>query len=306
MATDAEDAPSAPVLFVGGCDLEQAVAFLAAGERVTTHFNYSPADRPRLIVHRDSIDYLLADEWPAGARETVAREAPFIDDLALVTPHWAAFEHVVYSPLIDYVQAKYARDDLPGVYLSFGDVLTPAIDDAMVGRFADRAWTRRHFARSPGRGARSRSRTTYAKAQLERLFTRMAGARSVTVLLGAADTFDGLDADRIAHHRHANEIVTGAAAGFPNVEVVAVDPLLRSRVRLHELDPALQQARVPRPRGDHRGPAHARRRRRARGGGNGPEGARRSPQAARTDVAPCAPQGQARRELRPRRLGQRD
>ena len=37
------------------------------------------------------------------------------------------------------------------------------------------------------------------------------------------------NAERIAHHRHANEIVTAAAAGFPNVEVVAVAPLLRSR-----------------------------------------------------------------------------
>jgi FkbH-like protein len=238
-ATDAEpDAPgdaagampgTASVLFVGGCDLEQAVAFLTSGERVTTHFNYSPADRPRLIVHRDSIDYLLSDEWPPGARETVAREAPFLDDRALVTPDWAAFEHVVYSPLIDYVQAKYARDDLPGVYVSFGDVLTPDLDEARIARLADRDMDPdrlRAFARDWHPVEKPDAVWT---AQLERLFERLAGATSVTVLLGAATTFDGLDEERLARHRHANALVTAAAAGYPNVRVVAVDPLLRSR-----------------------------------------------------------------------------
>ncbi|HEX5827571.1 MAG TPA: HAD-IIIC family phosphatase, partial [Candidatus Limnocylindrales bacterium] len=61
---EAAGAAAGPILFVGGCDLEQAVAQLDAGANVTTHFNYSPPDRPRLIIHRDSIDYLLSDEWP--------------------------------------------------------------------------------------------------------------------------------------------------------------------------------------------------------------------------------------------------
>jgi FkbH-like protein len=59
-------AAPASILFVGGCDLESAVAFLERPNGVVTHFNYSPPDRPRLQVHRDSIDYLLADTWPAG------------------------------------------------------------------------------------------------------------------------------------------------------------------------------------------------------------------------------------------------
>ena len=51
----------------------------------------------------------------------------------------------------------------------------------------------------------------------------------MTVLLGAGTTFDGLDEERLPLHRHANALVERAAAEFPNVRVVAVDPLLHDR-----------------------------------------------------------------------------
>ena len=142
----------ASILFVGGCDLEAAVAFLDRGAEVATHFNGTPPDRPRLIVHRDSIDYLVGDELPPEVRSRILDAAPFLDSTTFDTPDWGAFDHVVYSPLIDYVQAKYANQQLPGVYVSFGDVEHPELDDERIDQLVERygleAESLRQFATS--------------------------------------------------------------------------------------------------------------------------------------------------------------
>jgi FkbH-like protein len=220
---------AAPALFVGGCDLEATVGYLARGA-VTTYFNFSTPERPRLTVHRDSIDFLLSDLWPAGAKETVLAEVPFLEAKVFDVPRWRDFPHIVYSPLIDYVQAKYARAGLPGVLVSYGDVLAPQVDEPRIRQLADeygvdeaglRVFAERwHPIEKPD---------DVWLAQLRELFGRMEGAETVTALLGAGTTFDGLDEERLPFHRHANELVERAAADFPNVRVLAVDPLLHDR-----------------------------------------------------------------------------
>ncbi|HET9853270.1 MAG TPA: hypothetical protein VFP56_12320, partial [Candidatus Limnocylindrales bacterium] len=219
----------AELLFVGGCDLESVLPFLGDPDAVARHFNYSPAETPRLIVHRDSIDYLLADELPEAARTAILADAPFLDAEALVPPAWAGFREIVYSPLIDYVQAKYARPDLPGVYVSFGDVEQPNLDAAKISSLAKRygldpvrleAFAQRwQVVRKPDEVWRE---------QLRRLFSRIPADARLTVLLGATDAF-GLDPERLETHRHHNALVSGVAAEFPNVATLAVDPLLHGR-----------------------------------------------------------------------------
>jgi hypothetical protein len=217
------------VLFVGGCDLEATVGYLARGS-VTTWFNFSTPERPRLTVHRDSIDFLLSDRWPPGAKETVLGEAPFLDPKVFDLPLWADYRHIVYSPLIDYVQAKYGRSGLPGVLVSFGDVEAPILDEARIRllvdeRGVDELGLRRFAERWPPVDKPD----DVWLAQLRELFGRMAGADTVTVLLGAGTTFDGLDETRLPFHRRANALVERAAAEFPNVRVLPVDPLLHDR-----------------------------------------------------------------------------
>ncbi|HEX3264136.1 MAG TPA: HAD-IIIC family phosphatase [Candidatus Limnocylindrales bacterium] len=217
------------VLMVGGCDLESALPFLDRPDAIVTHFNYSPADRPRLIVHRDSIDYLLADELPEATREAVLAEAPFLDAEALRAPDWSAFDQVVYSPLIDYVQAKYASAEHPGVYVSFGDVEQPAIDAERIASLAaryDLDPTRlRAFA---DRWQPVQKPDDVWRDQLRRLFARVPARSTLTVLLGATEGY-GLDPEREATHRHHNELVAGVVAEFANATTLDVDPMLRER-----------------------------------------------------------------------------
>ncbi len=216
-------ASSGDTLFVGGCDVLSAVAFLAPSDDVVTHVNYSPRDRPGLTIHRDSIDFLLSDEWPAGARDTVLADAPFLDDAVFDLPDWRAFRHIVYSPLIDYVQAKYARADLPAVLVSYGDVLQPAFDEARFARLGELGLdvdALRAFAR---RWSAVEKPDDVWAGQLGRLFERMRHADTVTILLGATETYGDLDVDRVPLHRRANALIADVAARYPNVHLVDVD-----------------------------------------------------------------------------------
>jgi hypothetical protein len=217
------------VLLVGGCDLESVVPFLRRPDAIAKHLNYSPADRPRLIVHRDSIDYLLADALPAATREAILADAPFLDAGALEPPDWAGFDEVVYSPLIDYVQAKYANPEYPGVYVSFGDVEAPAIDAARIAALSAR------YGLDPERlrvfaehWEPVEKPDDVWRDQLRELFRRVPPNARLTVLLGATDAF-GLDPERLATHRHHNELVSGVVAEFPNASTLAVDPILHAR-----------------------------------------------------------------------------
>ena len=218
------------ILFVGGCDLEAAVAFLDRRDDVTTHFNGTPPDRPRLIVHRDSIDYLLGDELPPGVRSRILEEAPFLDESAFDVPDWGTFEHVVYSPLIDYIQAKYATPDLPGVYVSFGDVEHPDLDAARIDLLVDRYGLDPEALRRFAATWQPVSKPDEVwEAQLQRFLARFRDARSVSVLLGATRTYDGLDAERLATHLHANVLTERVVAAHPNAAVIPVDPLINDR-----------------------------------------------------------------------------
>ena len=225
-------APSArSILFVGGCDLQSTIAFLDRPDGVATHFNYSPPDRPRLTVHRDSIDFLLSDTWPVGAREAVLADAPFLDPDVFRLPDWSAFDHIVYSPLIDYVQAKYVRPDLPGVVPVLRRRRT-AVDRRGADPAPERARPDRRGRACAGlrnAGSRRSSRTTSGPASSRLLLERMRHAASVTILLGATHTFDGLDTERLATHRAANALIREVAAAYPNTHLVEVDPLLHAR-----------------------------------------------------------------------------
>jgi FkbH-like protein len=227
----AADRPGAglPVLFVGGCDLEQAVAFVDADRPVTTYFNYTARSNPKQTIHRDSIDFLLSDGLTHGQRAFVLETSPFLDSQAFELPDYDRFGHIVYSPLIDYVQAKYSSDSVPGFYNSFGDVLTPVIDDARIASIAARS------AIDPARMRRFAAAWRPAekpedlyRRQLRELFGRMTRRASVTVLLGATTTHGQLDAARLATHRRLNAIVAEVAAPFPEIDVIAVDPLISS------------------------------------------------------------------------------
>lgn len=216
-----------PILFVGGCDLEQSVAFVDADRPVTTYFNYTARANPKLTIHRDSIDFLLSDGLTVEQRAFVLETSPFLDPQAFELPDYDHFGHIVYSPLIDYVQAKYVSDSVPGFFNSFGDVLTPVIDEARIASIVLRSGIEpermRRFA-SSWRPA-DKPDDVY-RSQLRELFGRMTRRASVTVLLGATTTHGALDAARLAAHQRLNAVVTEVAAQFPEIAVIAVDPFI--------------------------------------------------------------------------------
>ena len=222
---------SAPrILFVGGCDMESLLPFLGGAVEITTHFNYSPPTHPRLIVHRDSIDYLLMDDVSAHDRDAIVADVPFIDQAAMQPPDLMGVDYVVYSPLIDYIQAKYVRAAIPGVYVSYGDIETPTFDETRIALLAARSGVdsaaieafaeRWHAVEKPDEVWR---------AQLRRWFERARGTKGMIVLLGVEHTHDALDEERLEMHRHANGVIRDIAAEFPYVETLEVDPLVRSR-----------------------------------------------------------------------------
>jgi FkbH-like protein len=216
-----------PVLFIGGCDLEQSVAFVDADGPVTTYFNYTARASPKLTIHRDSIDFLLSDGLTDEQRAFVLDTSPFLDAEAFELPDYDRFGHIVYSPLIDYVQAKYVSDRVPGFFNSFGDVLMPAIDEARIASIASRSGLdpdrMRHFGAS---WRPDQKPDDVYRRQLRELFERMTRRASVTVLLGATTTHGTLDASRIATHERLNSIVSEVAASFRAIDVIAVDPLI--------------------------------------------------------------------------------
>jgi len=218
-----------PVLFVGGCDLEQSVAFVDADRPVTTYFNYTARANPKLTIHRDSIDFLLSDGLTAEQRAFVLETSPFLDPQAFELPDYDRFGHIVYSPLIDYVQAKYISDSVPGFFNSFGDVLMPAIDEARIASIAARSGIdperMRRFAAS---WRPAEKPDDVYRRQLRELFERMTRRASVTVLLGATTTHGTLDASRIATHERRNSIVSEVAASFRAIDVIAIDPFIAS------------------------------------------------------------------------------
>ncbi|HEV2006610.1 MAG TPA: HAD-IIIC family phosphatase [Candidatus Limnocylindrales bacterium] len=219
--------PGLPVLFVGGCDLEQSVAFVDADRPVTTYFNYTARANPKLTIHRDSIDFLLSDGLTPDQRAFVLETSPFLDPQAFELPDYGRFGHIVYSPLIDYVQAKYVSDSVPGFFNSFGDLLTPAIDELRIASIAARSGIdperMRRFA-AVWRPAEKQD--DVYRSQLLELFGRMTRHAAVTVLLGATTTHGALDAARLATHQRLNAIVAEVATPFPGIEVIAVDPLI--------------------------------------------------------------------------------
>jgi FkbH-like protein len=216
-----------PVLFVGGCDLEQSVAFVDADGPVTTYFNYTARANPKLTIHRDSIDFLLSDGLTDEQRAFVLETSPFLDAQVFELPDYGRFGHVVYSPLIDYVQAKYVSDSVPGFFNSFGDVLTPVIDEARIASIAARSGIDPQRMRRFAAAWRPAEKPDDVyRAQLAELFGRMTRSASVTVLLGATTTHGALDAARLATHQRLNAIVSEAAAAYPQIQVVAVDPLI--------------------------------------------------------------------------------
>ena len=216
-----------PVLFVGGCDLEQSVAFVHADGPVTTYFNYTARANPKLTIHRDSIDFLLSDGLTDEQRAFVLETSPFLDPQAFELPDYDRFGHIVYSPLIDYVQAKYVSDSMPGFFNSFGDVLAPAIDDGRIASIAVRSGIDPERMRRFAAAWRPAEKPDDVyRRQLQELFGRMTRHARVTVLLGATTTHGALDAARLATHQRLNVIVAEVAAPFPGIEVIAVDPFI--------------------------------------------------------------------------------
>lgn len=220
----------AEVLVVGGCDLQSAVAFVPDRASVDLHLNYSTADRPRHVVHRDSIDILLADGLGAEQRAFILETVPFLDRATFDLPDWSRYRHVIYSPLIDYVQAKYVAPQVPGFHLSWGDVLVPDIDEARARRLVDEVGLDAERVAAFRRTWRPTTKPDDVwAAQLDKLFMRMAGADTVTVVLGASRTFEGLDANRLETHRRANTLIADVAARHPNVRLVEIDRWIASR-----------------------------------------------------------------------------
>ena len=109
------------VLLKGGCDLGQLTPFLEAFDlAVAEEFNFN--NEHQIPVHLEHTGLLRATrEWPLAEQQRLAAALPFLGREAFDTRLWepAAYDVLVYSPLMDYTQPLY-RERATGRRVPFG------------------------------------------------------------------------------------------------------------------------------------------------------------------------------------------
>jgi FkbH-like protein len=103
------------ILMIGGCDLEQMAAYLNKDYNVKTYFNYT---HNGIIIHRDSIDFLMSRDFSKDELKYILDTVPFVNDKCYEKPNIEGYDIIIYSPIKDYGQGKYVSSRVPNYYMS--------------------------------------------------------------------------------------------------------------------------------------------------------------------------------------------
>ena len=79
---------------------------------------------PKLQIHRDSIEYLTIDYTSTVINELL-RTCFFLDEDVFMKPDFSEFDVIVYSPLIDYIQARFKSKNISNLQIAISDFRNP-------------------------------------------------------------------------------------------------------------------------------------------------------------------------------------
>ncbi|RSK43533.1 hypothetical protein [Hymenobacter perfusus] len=240
-ATKAAAAPTDPtkrlrILLKGGCDLGQLTPYLQTYQvEVVEDFNY--VNDNQVPVHTEHTELLrLSRTLPPEEQQRLAARLPFLDAEAFRPRLWQpGYDALVYSPLMDYTQDLY-RENATGLLIPFGGYhdLTQA----------DPAEQAQHYARRKFRGMdeaflrRFRQEYTYAgpltparfQENLAWLRQQLPATVPLILLTGAEVEVPGsAEVGAVARHQQMNAALLDFAARTPNVAVVDVRDIVRTR-----------------------------------------------------------------------------
>ncbi|MDU0372744.1 hypothetical protein ACFPAF_20260 [Hymenobacter endophyticus] len=240
-ATQAAAAPADPtrrlrILLKGGCDLGQLTPYLQTYRvEVMEDFNY--VNDNQVPVHTEHTELLrLSRTLPPEEQQRLADSLPFLDAEAFRPRLWQpGYDAVVYSPLMDYTQDLY-RENATGLLIPFGAYqdltqLDPAeqaqryayrkfrgMDEAFLRRF------RQEYAYAgPLTPARFQENLAWLRQQLP-------AAVPLLLLTGAEVEVPGsAEVGAVQRHQQMNAALLDFAARTPNVQVVDVRDIVRTR-----------------------------------------------------------------------------
>lgn len=210
-------------LIIGGCDLQQLVHFLQARQngRIESHFNY-PSPGSNFVAHRDSVSYLYgALHYGDEDRAFIRRTVPFVDEGFFTVPRFDAFDAIIYSPLIDYVQMEFASRSRPHLRAAVGDFTKGVTVQTLVtgGLAAESAAAFLTEWRALGPiGAEEFGQ------KLAAVFGAFCGR--LFILTGAEKTVPAAFAAYADQHRALNGVVRAFARSRPDTVVVEIDEVI--------------------------------------------------------------------------------
>ena len=220
-------------IMVGGCDLSQMEIFF--DKKLCTHFNYVSKENSKLMIHRDSIDFLLFENLNFNSKQKkhIIKTCPFIDDECFNVPNFNEFNTIIYSPLIDYIQGKYISKNTlidESFFLScnpflFDNVLDEEKISFMKKEYNIESFQIKEFFQN---WKYVEKPIEHYKKQLIVLFDKFIHA-SVFVLLGATNTYSDLDKDKFIKHKKMNNIIKDVGKKYNNIIFIEPDKFISSR-----------------------------------------------------------------------------
>lgn len=201
----------ARILLRGGCDLMQLLPYLKF-RHIECEFNH-------LKYHRDhtafAVDCLLRDErLMAESRKNV----PFVWDNTFETSLFSGrHDVVIFSCLIDYIQAVYRSRENPDFRLAYGNWTRPAVGD-------DYRWLNEHFE------CTGRISAGEFEEDLARIFAALPSGTIVVLINGCEVEHENpAEPGMLQAHRELNEVVDRVVRRHPNARLLDMRSLVEGR-----------------------------------------------------------------------------
>ncbi|WP_426491629.1 hypothetical protein [Hymenobacter sp. 102] len=224
------------ILLKGGCDLGQLTPYLQTYQmEVVEDFNY--VNDNQVPVHTEHTELLrLSRTLPPEEQQRLAASLPFLDAEAFRPRLWQpGYDAVVYSPLMDYTQDLY-QENATGLLIPFGGYhdLTQADPTEQAQHYAqrrfrgmDEAFLRRFRQEytyfGPLTPARFQENLAWLRQQLPAVVPLLLLTGAEVEVPGSAEP------GAVQRHQQMNAALLDFAARTPNVQVVDVRALVRTR-----------------------------------------------------------------------------
>ena len=217
------------ILLIGGCDLSSLMPYFQNKYKITTHFNYQSSMFPKLQIHRDSIEYLTIDYTSTVINELL-RTCFFLDEDVFMKPDFSEFDVIVYSPLIDYIQARFKSKNISNLQIAISDFRNPlgtkiGNEDYLINKdipkkeldlFLDN-WEEIEF------------NYTDFENKLHTFINQIPPSKKIIMLNGVEKNFNDFEHSLLDHHKMLNSILFKIEEKYPNIEIIDVNQIVNSR-----------------------------------------------------------------------------